>query len=82
MTIASHDHSILLGTYPAAANLWWKVIQYGSYKQLFGFDEIGGSPYFVLKRKRKEMLLLALHPIICTTHHAPHTIHNSNTHTP
>ena len=56
MTIASHDHSILLGTYPAAANLWWKVIQYGSYKQLFGFDEIGGSPYFVLKRKRKDLM--------------------------
>lgn len=26
-------------TKAAAANLWWKVIQYGSYKQLFGFDE-------------------------------------------
>ena len=53
MTIASHDHSILLGTYPAAANLWRNVKQYGSFKQLFGFDEIGGSPYFVLKKKER-----------------------------
>lgn len=53
MITASHDHSILLGTYPTAANLWRKVIQYGSYNQLFGFDEIGGSPYFVLKKKER-----------------------------
>jgi len=79
MTIASHDHSILLGTYPAAANLWRNVKQYGSFKQLFGSDELALP--IVLKRKRKEMLPLALHLIICTTHHAPHAIHNSYTHT-